>query len=377
MMINNLKSTFLTVATILFLGSVGVPLVTAQDVTTGKITYEDGYYQGEIYEGKPHGRGIRTWSNGNRYEGDFDQGKRHGRGVFTWSNGDRYEGDFNKDWRHGKGVYTEANGNRYEGDFDQGWHHGKGVYTEANGDRYEGDFDEGKRHGKGILTEADGSRYEGTWENNVYKDYPRRNRLQAAEQERSYVRRNRLQVAEQERSDEDNSGGGADFLLSFLGAALETYTAIEMQKFEHEVESLMAKQHQISSQAPRDNFTARPLRDFNITMTESNRMARICVRDHECEDGDAVEVSVNGVAILKTELQHKQFCADVNLSPGRNSIKLLALNGTGYKGNCSYQDANTGEIAVRPLNNSRYFQTQTWKHRGGGGSSAHINVTID
>ena len=316
MMINNLKSTFLTVATILFLGSVGVPLVTAQDVTTGKITYEDGYYQGEIYEGKPHGRGIRTWANGNRYEGDFDQGKRHGRGVFTWSNGDRYEGDFNKDWRHGKGI----------------------------------------------LTEADGSRYEGTWENNVYKDYPRRNRLQ---------------VAEQERSDEDNSGGGADFLLSVFGAALETYTAIEMQKFEHEVESLMAKQHQISSQAPRDNFTARPLRDFNITMTESNRMARICVRDHECEDGDAVEVSVNGVAILKTELQHKQFCADVNLSPGRNSIKLLALNGTGYKGNCGYHDANTGEIAVRPLNNSRYFQTQTWQHRGGGGSSAHINVTID
>ena len=136
-----------------------------------------------------------------------------------------------------------------------------------------------------------------------------------------------------------------------------------------------AMQPEISPPTQQDNFMAEPIRDFNITMTESNRTAKICVRDHECEDGDVVEVSVNGTAILKAELCHRASCVDVTLNPGRNSIKLLALNGTGHKGNCSCQDANTGEISVRPLD-SRDYQKQSWKHCGGAGSSANINVTI-
>ena len=45
-------------------------------------------------------------------------------------------------------------------------------------------------------------------------------------------------------------------------------------------------------------------------------------------------------------------------------IQSTALNGTGYKGDCSHRDANTGEIRVTGEN----IETQVWRHRGGAGS---------
>ena len=55
---------------------------------------------GDIYEGdftanksnKEHGYGKVTQFDGQRYEGDWKEGKRTGKGIKTWSNGDRYEG---------------------------------------------------------------------------------------------------------------------------------------------------------------------------------------------------------------------------------------------------------------------------------------------
>ena len=35
---------------------------------------------------------------GNRYQGELRNGKRHGRGVMAWSDGRRYRGE----WRDGK-----------------------------------------------------------------------------------------------------------------------------------------------------------------------------------------------------------------------------------------------------------------------------------
>ena len=130
------------------------------------ISYSNGdRYQGQIHDGKRHGRGVYTWPNGDRYEGDFVKNKRTGRGVFTWPNGKRYEGEFVNGWRTGRGVFTWPNGDRYEGDFMDGKRTGRGVYTWPNGNRYEGDFMDGKRTGRGVFTWPSGERYEGEFVN--------------------------------------------------------------------------------------------------------------------------------------------------------------------------------------------------------------------
>ena len=130
------------------------------DGTIEEIVYDYGArYRGQTRGGKPHGRGVKTWANGDRYEGDFVDGKRTGHGVAVWADGSRYEGEFVENKRTGRGVFTWPNGNRYEGDFVDSKRHGKGTFTWTNGNRYEGEFRGGKQHGPGISIKADGRRF--------------------------------------------------------------------------------------------------------------------------------------------------------------------------------------------------------------------------
>ena len=121
-----------------------------------------------------------------------------------------------------------------------------------------------------------------------------------------------------------------------------------------------------------DAFTTRNIRDFRISVPASPYDVRVCVRDHECEDGDRVRVSVNANELLGGEITNDWQCETVILHEGRHDIELYAINGTGFKGNCSYIDENTGELRVTG-NDS---QTQSWRHRGGKGSKANIVVTV-
>ncbi len=115
-----------------------------------------------------------------------------------------------------------------------------------------------------------------------------------------------------------------------------------------------------------------PIEDFHIAVPPTDQTVRVCVRDHECEDGDRVRVSVNGSILLSGEIVSEWACGSVPVSAGRNRIELYAINGTGRKGNCSYGDVNTGELRVE----GQSTDTQTWRHRGGAGSSASIVVTV-
>jgi len=54
-----------------------------------------------------HGKGYKTWQNGDNYEGDFYKGERHGWGTFSWANSDRYEGGWSHGKFHGHGIYKE------------------------------------------------------------------------------------------------------------------------------------------------------------------------------------------------------------------------------------------------------------------------------
>jgi hypothetical protein len=122
---------------------------------------EEGKYEGDLVNGKAHGKGTYIWPNGDKYVGDFVDGKKQGRGIFTYISGDKYEGDFFEDYPSGNATIAFANGDKYEGAVVDIRPHGKGVLVWANGDKYEGDFINGKRWGKGVLIRANKIKYEG------------------------------------------------------------------------------------------------------------------------------------------------------------------------------------------------------------------------
>ena len=129
---------------------------------------------------------------------------------------------------------------------------------------------------------------------------------------------------------------------------------------------------QVGARAVDASFATQPIRDFRIAVPVSPYDVEVCVRDHQCEDGDRVRVSVNGTALLSGEILNAWNCRSVSLSEGRHEVELYAVNGTGYKGNCSYADGNTGELRVT----GKASETQSWRHRGGQGSRASIHVVV-
>jgi hypothetical protein len=100
-------------------------------------------YSGPCEDGLAEGQGVATGSA--EYHGGFKQGRKHGKGVKTWPNGDRYEGEFVADGKDGYGVYE--------------W--GKGPWE---GERYDGSFAGDRRQGYGIYWWPSGDVYAGPWE---------------------------------------------------------------------------------------------------------------------------------------------------------------------------------------------------------------------
>ena len=113
-----------------------------------------------IWNPNPQPDEMVTWS-GRCYA----RGPAVGFGVLEWRHADkvsRYEGEYRDGKPHGRGSYTASDGNRYEGEYRDGRRYGRGVFTFANGGRYEGEYRDGKPNGLGTLS-RDGATYSGTW----------------------------------------------------------------------------------------------------------------------------------------------------------------------------------------------------------------------
>jgi hypothetical protein len=123
-------------------------------------------YEGELVDGKMHGRGVYRYAGGNVYTGHFVAGKPHGpNSVFEYSNGDRYEGpyvdglkDTGDGSSHVDAVYTfKKDGSVYSGPFKANVREGHGAVMQwPDGRRYEGSFLKGKKHGIGTMHKKDG-----------------------------------------------------------------------------------------------------------------------------------------------------------------------------------------------------------------------------
>ena len=170
------------------------------------------YYEGEVKNNVPNGKGIIFYQNGDWEEGCFENaclygigtyynaeykrkdtgehkyGTRTGTGKMEWENGNWYFGEWNDNGAHGngeyhfedgswskgyyvdgslkKGTYYYENGNYEEGGFDEdGNLHGFGVFYDVKYKRKDtGEYRHGKRHGKGKIEFIEtGKILEGEW----------------------------------------------------------------------------------------------------------------------------------------------------------------------------------------------------------------------
>jgi len=159
-------------------------MLASSDQGKDKITFTNGMYEGDCVNGTMHGKGKialtngdwyqgafvnGTFANGNGrevgsspdglleyvYEGDFVNGKKHGKGKYTWSNGDMYEGDFvDGDFATGKGIeFVERAWFEEQGPGSVYW---SDIANYFEGCRYEGGFVDGKMQGKGKFIFSDG-----------------------------------------------------------------------------------------------------------------------------------------------------------------------------------------------------------------------------
>jgi hypothetical protein len=65
------------------------------EAVKGRLRYDDGsVYEGDLANGKPHGKGKLTYVYGGVYEGDWVNGEQTGIGKMTYPNGAVDQGRF-------------------------------------------------------------------------------------------------------------------------------------------------------------------------------------------------------------------------------------------------------------------------------------------
>lgn len=83
--------------------------------------------------------GTKTWNEGEKYEGMWKDGIFHGRGSRSYTNGDFYDGDWNQHWPDGgQGIW------HIEGKYDFS---GLWEYTLTSGAILKYSFINGQLHG--------------------------------------------------------------------------------------------------------------------------------------------------------------------------------------------------------------------------------------
>ena len=114
-----------------------------------------GQYVGEWKNGKPEGKGVMTYADGEKYVGELKDGVQNGTGTFTYPDGRKYVGEW-KDGSYSKGTFSFRDGELYVGEWKNGKPDGKGTFTNSSG-KYIGEWRDGNKNGQGIDYTAKGA----------------------------------------------------------------------------------------------------------------------------------------------------------------------------------------------------------------------------
>jgi hypothetical protein len=114
---------------------------------------DEGTYEGEYKDNRPHGMGHSKYTCGTEYRGEWVGGKYGGEGIQKMrEQSSYYRGEFKFGRRDGKGKLEYACGLVYIGDFLDGKPHGRGKMTsKLSGYSWEGSFKHGSIEGSGSL----------------------------------------------------------------------------------------------------------------------------------------------------------------------------------------------------------------------------------
>ena len=98
--------------------------------------------------------------------------------------------------------------------------------------------------------------------------------------------------------------------------------------------------------------------DWDISVASASSNVDVCVRDHACEDGDQIRVSIDGQVIHNGEIFNTPSCYKYPVIAGRTyNMEIYNINQDG--GKCSGSNSvNTGEVTIRGLN----LRRRQWDH---------------
>lgn len=149
----------------------------------------DEVYEGEWLDGKKHGHGKLSCSDGTVFDGEWQRdgfvkgkfvsaggnvyegsilpnGDFHGHGYIKMPDVYEYTGEFAYGQKHGRGCYRTVD-SEYTGQFAFGQVHGFGQGRKSNGITYVGEWRHGQMHGRGTRTSDTGEVDEGEWRNEI------------------------------------------------------------------------------------------------------------------------------------------------------------------------------------------------------------------
>lgn len=89
--------------------------------------FQNGLYQGELFDSKRSGFGVYYWDNGQIYLGQWKDDFINGIGTVFFGLGGQLYGQFKKNKLHGPGVVVLGNGDIYGGRWQKGKLEGKCV----------------------------------------------------------------------------------------------------------------------------------------------------------------------------------------------------------------------------------------------------------
>lgn len=120
-------------------------------------------WTGQCIDGKFAGKGVMTWTAGDKvqrdFEGELANGLPLGKGLLKWADGRSYEGDFQEWIPHGRGVMKFPDSRRFEGEFAAGEMQGGALYL-PGGERFDGPLVAGLPEGNGRVLKPNGDAYD-------------------------------------------------------------------------------------------------------------------------------------------------------------------------------------------------------------------------